>query len=135
MGDLSAHFDTSEFACQDACGFGNHVEDVSALLLMRLEKMRSDPDVGPMRITSGCRCAAHNAAIGGSANSAHTLGLAADIACVDSARAFRLVKAAYTAGFLRIGIERGCIHVDASTRPEHPQNVLFGWDRLEHVGG
>ena len=35
----------------------------------------------PVRVNSGCRCAKHNAKVGGVKNSKHTLGLAADLSC------------------------------------------------------
>jgi len=129
MPSLSPHFDTSEFACRDGCGFGSRPADVSAALVERLEAMR--PLVGPMKVKSGCRCPAHNLAIGGSPLSAHTTGEAADIACPTSQRAFVLLKYAFLAGFRRIGIERGCIHLDVSTAL--PQDVAFGWNRADHV--
>lgn len=129
MGDLSPHFDSSEFACQCGCGFGNNCDDVSPALLEKLEAMR--PLTGPMKVNSGCRCKKHNAEIGGSLSSAHTFGMAADIACPTSQRAFVLLKYAFLAGFRRIGIERGCIHLDVSAAL--PQDVAFGWDRGAHV--
>lgn len=132
MGDISSHFSLSEFACQDNCGFGKNPGDVSPNLIEVLEEMRVF--IGPMTITSGCRCKAHNDEIGGSKGSAHLYGLAADIKCPDSHRAFEIVHEAMWAGLRRIGIERGCIHVDVSARPEHPQDVLFGWDRTQHQG-
>jgi hypothetical protein len=104
---------------------------VSPLLIEKLEAMR--PLVGPTKINSGCRCVKHNAEIGGSEHSAHPKGEAADIDCPTSGRAFVLVKYAYLAGFRRIGVERGCIHLDVSATL--PQDVLFGWDRTEHIGG
>jgi hypothetical protein len=130
MGDLSPHFDTSEFSCANGCGFGTHPGDVSPLLIERLEAMR--PLTGPMKVNSGCRCPKHNAEIGGSEHSAHTTGEAADLDCPTSGRAFVLVKYAFLAGFRRIGIERGCIHLDVS--PTNPQDKLFGWERAEHIG-
>jgi hypothetical protein len=129
MACLSPHFSTQEFACQDGCGFGTNPADVSSELLVKLEAMRSL--VGPMKVNSGCRCAKHNTEIGGSPLSAHTMGRAADIYAQDSHRAYTLVKYAFLAGFRRIGIERGCIHLDVSETL--PQDVLFGWDRLNHI--
>jgi hypothetical protein len=73
----------------------------------------------------------HNAEIGGSALSAHTSGEAVDVACPTSQRAYQLVKYAYLAGFRRIGLERGCVHLDVSGAL--PQDVLFSWERLDHV--
>lgn len=131
MGDLSPHYDTSEFACKCGCGFGTHPGDVSERLLEKLEAMR--PMTGPQKLNSGCRCPKRNAEIGGSEHSAHTRGEAADLDSPTSGRAFVLVKYAYLAGFRRIGIERGCIHLDVSATL--PQDVLFGWDRTQHAGG
>lgn len=126
---LSPHFTTEEFECKCGCGFGSRANDVSEELIEALEIIRGR--VGPLIITSGCRCRDHNKKIGGSSNSAHMRGLAADIACNDSKAAYRLVENAIVyAGIERIGIERGCIHVDVDMSLPHP--VLFGWDRTKH---
>lgn len=75
MGDLSANFSRSEFRCKCLlCDF----DTVDAQLLEVLESVRQFYGL-PVIITSGCRCPAHNAAVGGSANSQHLLGRAADI--------------------------------------------------------
>lgn len=74
MGDLSPHFSRAEFRCKCLqCDF----DTVDAQLLEVLESVRQFYAL-PVIITSGCRCAAHNAAVGGSANSQHLLGRAAD---------------------------------------------------------
>lgn len=46
-----------------------------------LEKVRTVLGMRPLLISSGYRCAALNAAIGGAANSAHLSGMAADFTC------------------------------------------------------
>lgn len=74
MGDLSIHFDRAEFACQCKCG----EDTVDALLLEALEAIRNHFEK-PIRVTSGFRCKRHNERIGGSKNSQHTKGRAADI--------------------------------------------------------
>lgn len=74
MRDLSAHFDRAEFACRCGCGY----DTVDADLLNALESVRYYYDL-PVIITSGCRCAAHNASVGGSPQSQHLIGRAADI--------------------------------------------------------
>ena len=66
----------------------------------------------PFVITSGYRCPSHNRAVGGVANSAHTKGLAADIACSDSRTRGYIIGALFEAGFNRIGIHEHFIHVD-----------------------
>jgi len=66
----------------------------------------------PFVITSGYRCPSHNRAVGGVANSAHTKGLAADIACSDERSRGYIIGALYEASFNRIGIHPDFIHVD-----------------------
>lgn len=79
----------------------------------------------PMRVSSGIRCPVHNAAVGGVQSSAHVDGNAADIFCYDGFDRFKMIKAFYDAGFIRVGISESFIHVDISTKPEHPQS--FTW--------
>lgn len=74
MGNLSKHFSDTEFACKCGCGF----KSVSPKLLARLEVIREEFGA-PVIINSGCRCAKHNAKVGGAAASQHLLGTAADI--------------------------------------------------------
>jgi len=74
MGDISEHFNRSEFACQCGCGF----DTVDAELLDVIEHVRYYFDV-PVSISSGCRCPEHNKNVGGSPKSQHVLGRAADI--------------------------------------------------------
>ena len=131
MGDLSDHFDLAAFSCPDNCGFGQKAADISEELIEVLESMRSQ--IGPLVINSGCRCRKHNQEIGGASDSAHLYGLAADIECRDSHACYALVTEALFCGITRIGLERGCIHIDVSERPEHLQKVLFTWDRQEHI--
>ena len=73
MTQISPHFKSSEFACHCGCG----ESDVSEDLIDLLEGIRSV--VGPVHITSGRRCVAHNKACGGKPRSQHMLGNAADI--------------------------------------------------------
>ena len=74
MGDLSEHFNRSEFACQCGCGF----DTVDVGLIETLEEVRHY-FMAPVTVTSGCRCVKHNADIGGSYDSQHAKGRAADI--------------------------------------------------------
>ena len=74
MSDLSTHFSRSEMACKCGCGF----DTCDAELLRILEEIRSHFD-RPITINSACRCKSHNARVGGSDNSQHLYGRAADI--------------------------------------------------------
>lgn len=74
MGDLSRNFSRSEFACHDGCGFA----DPDPKLVAGLQQLR-DIVNQPITIVSGCRCQAHNRAVGGEPHSQHLLGNAADI--------------------------------------------------------
>jgi uncharacterized protein YcbK (DUF882 family) len=73
MNKISEHFDRAEFACKCGCGYNT----VDVILLLVLEDVR-DRFKSPVRINSGCRCLDHNEDIGGSKNSQHVLGRAAD---------------------------------------------------------
>ena len=73
MGDISPHFNRSEFACQCGCDF----DTVDVETLRVLEQVRQH-FMQPITITSGCRCEEHNKRIGGASGSQHTKGRAAD---------------------------------------------------------
>lgn len=73
-GDLSEHFSRREFACRCGCGY----DAVAPALVLALEALR-DFIAAPITILNGCRCAAHNVAVGGKPDSEHVKGLAADI--------------------------------------------------------
>lgn len=75
MGDISKHFNRSEFSCKCGCGF----DTVDAELVMVLENLRDQLKGRPIKINSGCRCVRHNAKVGGVNNSVHRTGKAADI--------------------------------------------------------
>lgn len=71
--NLSPHFSRSEFECQCGCGF----DSVDYELLTVLERVR-EHFREPVRVTSGCRCKAHNQSIGGSNKSKHIQARAVD---------------------------------------------------------
>ena len=73
MGDLSKHFNRSEFACS-CCGKEDTVDHA---LIELLEDVRENFGQ-PVIITSGHRCVWNNERIGGSAGSLHLKGRAAD---------------------------------------------------------
>mgnify|MGYP001433270052 CR=1 FL=1 len=135
MGDMTPNFSRIEFMCQCGCGSDN----ISEGLVERLQLMRNS--VGPMAVTSGIRCQAHNAAVGGVDISAHVpadlgdsegeVGHAVDISVVSSSRRFKLYDAAREAGLRRIGTGRNFLHLDTDNRK--PDEVLFDYYSSDHV--
>ena len=75
MGDLSPHFDSSEFRCRH-CGV---VKRPAPALVDALERLRAIAYPDGLRIVSGYRCPEHNARIGGASRSQHLYATAADI--------------------------------------------------------
>lgn len=73
-GQLSENFYRYEFACHCGCGF----DAVDAELIRILEDVRAKLGNRPITITSGCRCMAHNEAVGGAKSSVHMTGKAVD---------------------------------------------------------
>jgi len=74
--NISKNFSRIEFACHCAGDCGR--DTVDAELLDMLEQIRMEFSSLPIRIHSGHRCPEHNAAVGGSENSLHLVGRAAD---------------------------------------------------------
>jgi len=70
---LTENFSRSEFCCKCGCGF----DDINQTIVDLLQQVRDFFDA-PVKITSGCRCPEHNKTVGGSPNSQHLLGTAAD---------------------------------------------------------
>lgn len=103
---LTEHFTKEEFDCKCGCGTNN----ISTELVNVLEIIRNG--YGPLVITSGCRCEAHNAREGGKKNSAHLRGYAVDIQCIVGNDRYRLIRAALGVGITRIGVAKTFIHLD-----------------------
>lgn len=102
MGDLSPHFSRWEFACRH-CGR----LELDFRLVDRLERLRSIRQK-PIKIVSGYRCPAHNAAVGGARNSYHIRGQAVDIMRGVATRAEGIA-----AGFTGIGFKgNDAVHLD-----------------------
>ena len=113
MGDLSKNFSKKEFKCR-CCGY--FVENKE--LLKKLQKLRNKIGL-KITVNSGCRCILHNIAVGGSENSSHLRGQAADISCADM---FVLLRAAMSV-FDRVGISADYIHVDVDD--SKPQGIYW----------
>lgn len=106
MGDLTAHFSKSEFACP-CCGLVGMDDD----FMEKLEEARVRSKIG-YHINSGRRCHNHNEAVGGSPTSSHMKGNAADISARTDYIRYRILEGLLRAGFTRIGIAKTFIHVD-----------------------
>ena len=81
MGDLTRTFSRKEFECDCGCGFDT--ADYALVLVLQdcvdhFQKLNPHLLIAA-RINSGARCAQHNKAEGGSKNSKHLIGQAADI--------------------------------------------------------
>ncbi len=80
-------------------------------LIARLQTLRERYGK-PMSITSGARCKKHNKAVGGAANSQHTLGTAVDIACTNDRDRYRLVQLAFELGWGGVAFTETFVHLD-----------------------
>ena len=112
-------FARHEFDSPDQPGSGDLMQPA---FLDRLLTARRFARV-PFRITSGFRTRAHNQQVGGTSNSAHLRGWAADIGCSNGRQRHIIVKALMMAGFNRIGIARGFVHADCD--PSLPANNIW----------
>lgn len=114
---LTDDFYRDEFACRCGCG----EDSINLHLVYRLQKVR-DEIGGPIKITSGCRCAKHNEVEGGNPFSAHLSGDAADISCAHSNKRMTLLPV-LCRFFRRVGVGDSFVHVDID--PTKDQDVLW----------
>lgn len=129
MGNLSTHFDASEFRCKCGCGQGNP----SKLLIERLEKLHTLMNAKAIIINSGYRCPKHDRSVGGSGKGAHTRNIAADIVVKKQDgtlyTAEDIAEAAERIGFGGIGMMRDACHVDTRDKETYDNNHWFGDER------
>lgn len=121
---MNTYIDThSTINC--ACGCGFKPKDSALWFLESLAREYNAKFQKELYVTSGARCFAHNADVGGKPNSAHTNGLAFDVAFANSSECFVLIAHLFKMGVPRIGINfaKSFIHFDIDT--SLPQNVLF----------
>lgn len=117
-----SYFTNSEFACK--CGRDNcdALTQPNQDLVAKLNGMRETLGRSIV-INSGLRCKSYNAKVGGVSDSQHVLGEAADLKVPGSRDRFKLVEAAYQAGFRRIGVGKTFVHVDVGEHAD--QEVLW----------
>lgn len=108
-----------------------HEAEVAGLapqLVEMLERARGLAHT-PFRITSGLRSADVNQQAGGVMDSAHTRGLAVDLACFDSRARMRMLSALIVVGFRRVGLYSRHVHADIDE--SLPTDVLW-WGGESH---
>ena len=124
MGNLSEHFDSSEFACE-CCG---KTITMSQLLISRLEQMHDMLDAKAIYINSGYRCENNP---WGSPTDAHRKGMAADIRVQKQDGSFytseNIAEAAERIGFGGIGMMMpDSCHVDTRDSEPYANNHWYG---------
>ena len=102
-----SYFKPEEWACK--CGCGDQKMDEEFIQMINIARSFSDI---PFVINSGKRCRKHNKNEGSKPTSSHLKGMAADISCLSSYDRFRIIEGVVDAGFMRVGIGDGFIHVD-----------------------
>ena len=132
MGDITAHFSANEFTCKCGC----NTNYVKRELVDKLEKVyeyldNTERGVNAIIITSGYRCPRHSVAVGGSADDAHTKGIAADFYALDKSGIryeSRIVAAVCEyIGFTGIGvIDKTAVHADIRTTDNYKNGHWFG---------
>ena len=111
------NFSADEFDCKH-CGMNN----MEALFLWKLQQARTEARTR-FDITSGYRCEKHEEEIGKKSKGEHVYGQAADILVTSSHIRFKILKAAFDAGFMRIGIGPNYIHL--GNKHNFPQCVCW----------
>ena len=102
------YFSLSEFDSPDLPHSGINMD---SSFLQMLDTARDKAGI-PFKITSGYRTESHNAKVGGVSNSSHLRGYAADVAVSNGGERWIIIDSLIKAGFNRIGVAKGFIHVD-----------------------
>ena len=102
-----SYFTDKEIECRCGCGF----KGVQPPFLYKMNDLRHYFG-SPIHPTSFCRCAGHNAKVGGSVTSSHPKGWACDILIPSELGKYKLLIAAGKVGFRGIGIGKTFIHLD-----------------------
>ena len=106
---LSKNFTDEEFWCP-CC----RKQFMQRVFIEKLQEARNIAEM-PFRINSGWRCKEHNRFVGGSKDSSHLCGVAADISSKSSRTLYVIVASLIESGFTRIGVANTFIHVDCDT--------------------
>jgi len=113
------YFTYEEFDSPDVPGSGHQMRDE---FLLMLDEARHISGV-PFRINSGMRSYEWNRRVGGSENSSHLTGWAADISATSSNRRWVVIHALLQVQFTRIGVADTFVHVDCD--PTKVENTMW----------
>jgi len=114
----SVYFSEKELECRCGCGLNK----MNPEFLSLLDSIRAKYGK-PLALTSAMRCEKNNADQGGAKNSAHLVGMAADIRIAGGRMRRTLARIADELGVGRIGFGRTFLHVDND--PFLPQDVWW----------
>lgn len=120
------YFKASEYTCKCGCGYCNPSDE----LIKVCDTIREYVGVA-LRVSSGCRCANHNARVGGVPNSNHITGHAADLiptGGLTPSKLWAAIKELHKAGALPqlAGLGRYDTFCHVDTRPKVGR--LREWD-------
>jgi len=109
---MKDYFSEEPFGCRDKCGLNAFDPALRDILNRGREKFGR-----PLVINCGCRCAAHNAAVGGKRHSAHLpapdgLCRAVDIKVLSDITRAILYKIFYDLGIRRFEVSNLHLHID-----------------------
>lgn len=107
MGDISKNFSRHEFACKCGCGF----DTVDVELAPLCEEAREEDGGNSLTPNSGCRCMNYNMDIGGSRNSLHMEGKAADLPVKNPRKVYDYFCKKYPDKY-GFGLYKTFIHID-----------------------
>lgn len=116
---MKSYFQYYEFESPDLPDSGRNINPTFLRMLNHARQIAGIP----FRINSGFRTPEHNAKVGGTENSSHLKGFAADIHATSSSYKYEILSALLKAGFTRIGIADSFIHVDND--PNKTQKVIW----------
>jgi len=120
---VTENFNLSEFECTHPTHW--HVL-LSKDLVEKLQELR-DYLGEPLHITSGYRCSIRNKQVGGTSNSQHLHGRAADISLHTIGRDISQIgDISMEIGFTGIGYYSNFIHLDVRPLPDHQDAII--WD-------
>lgn len=122
---MEKSFITKNSVIECSCGCGFKPQSTAIWFLESLSREYKTKFNKDLYVTSGARCFSHNAEVGGKPNSAHTKGLAFDVAFSNSKECYCLLNHLFKMGVRRIGINfaKWFIHFDIDN--DLPQDVLF----------